>query len=390
LVRYPFLILAVTIFLGSLCARSIAQPLSGGGLMQEGAPADAITPIGLTPDAASLEGCRVIARIAGQPVLACEVLWEVNKLIEMQAARIPPEQVESIRQQLIQQKIKDMLDRKLIYAEFIQNVPPENMPKIQESLQTPFEENEVPKLMEALGVTSREGLEQELVRLGSSLNDARRAFIEREVVRFWVRSRVKFNEEIRPDEMLQYYQAHLADYEYPTQARWEELMVRKARFAQPAEAFAALAAMGNEVWQRAAAIPGGIQGPAFVEVAKARSEGYNAKDGGQYDWTQRGALTTKAIDEWLFTQPVGQMSTILESDTGFHIVRVLERKEAGRKPFTEVQADIRDKLKEERFQVAVTTYLDKIRGDARIWTLHNGNVPADVLLGKPPGETQQR
>ena len=32
------------------------------------------------------------------------------------------------------------------------------------------------------------------------------------------------------------------------------------------------------------------------------------------------------------------MSPILESDEGFHIVRVLERQEAGRKPFTDVQA----------------------------------------------------
>jgi hypothetical protein len=264
------------------------------------------------------------------------------------------------------------------------------MPKIRESLSVPFEENEVPKLMERLKVTSREALERELVRLGSSLNDVRQTFIEREAVRFWVRSRVKFNEEVRPDEMLQYYQEHLADYEFQTQAKWEELMVRKARFPNPQQAFAELASMGNEVWQRAAATPGGLQGPAFIEVAKARSEGFNAKDGGQYDWTQKGALRSAAIDQALFSLQVGQMSPILESETGFHIVRVLERKEAGRKPFTEVQADIRDKLKEGRFQVAVTDYLNKIHSEAQIWTPELGPVSADVLLGKVPGQTQQR
>jgi hypothetical protein len=244
--------------------------------------------------------------------------------------------------------------------------------------------------MELLKAPTREALEQELVRLGSSLNDVRQTFIEREAVRFWIRSRVEFNEEVRPDEMLEYYQEHLADYEFPTQARWEELVVRKTRFANPEQAFGELANMGNEVWQRAAATPGGLQGPAFIEVAKTRSDGFNAKDGGQYDWTEKGALRTTAIDQALFTLQVGQLSPILESETGFHIIRVLERKEAGRKAFTEVQADIREKLKEGRFEVAVTEYLDSIHANAQIWTPQSGQISADVLLGKVPGKTQQR
>jgi len=384
------LILAQLIALGSLCAPAWSQSLSGLGMLDQAAPQTDTTPLGMTSDAASIEGCEVIARIAGQPVLACEVLWEINKLIETQAGRIPPEQIATIRQQLIQRKVAEMLDRKLIYAEFRRTVPVENLPKIQESLEQPFDESEVPKLMEALGVANREALEKELVRLGSSLIDVRRTFDEREVVKFWIRSRVKIDEDVRPDEMLEYYQAHLAEYEFPTQARWEELMVRKGRFAQPQQAYAELASMGNEVWQRAAAKAGGLQGPAFAEVAKTRSDGLNAKDGGIYDWTHKGALKTTAIDQALFTLQIGQMSDILISDTGFHIVRVLERKEAGRKPFTAVQTEIREKIKEARFQKEVTEYLDKIRSTASIWTPQTGNVSVEVLMGKAPGATQQR
>ena len=84
------------------------------------------------------------------------------------------------------------------------------------------------------------------------------------------------------------------------------------------------------------------------------------------------------------------MSPILETDDAFHIVRVLERKEAGRKPFTDVQAKIREDLKEERFRLAVEKYLDKLRQDARIWTAFTGNVSADELLGRKPDETVRR
>jgi parvulin-like peptidyl-prolyl isomerase len=74
----------------------------------------------------------------------------------------------------------------------------------------------------------------------------------------------------------------------------------------------------------------------------------------------------------------------------FHIVRVLERKQAGRKSFPDVQADIRDKLKEQRYQTEAEKYLTRLRSEARIWTLYTGNVSADALLGRQPQETQQR
>jgi parvulin-like peptidyl-prolyl isomerase len=318
------------------------------------------------------------------------VLWEVNKIIESQADNIPPEQIGPIRQQLVQRSVVEMIDRKIIYAEFRRNIPAENMPKIEEQLQQLFEDEEAPKLMKKLGVNNRQDMEKELVRLGSSLADVQRTFNERAIVSNWVRSKVKINEEVNPGEMLNYYRAHLADYDYPTQARWEELTVRKGRFANPGDAYAELAKMGNEAWMRGAAVPGGVHGPAFAEVAKTRSDGLNAKEGGQYNWTPKGALKVAVIDDALFKLEVGQMSSILESDTAFHIVRVLERKEAGRRSFAEVQGDIREKLKEERFQKAVSAYLGKLHQTARVWTEQSGNVSAETFLAQAQAGTQKR
>ncbi|MEO7405269.1 MAG: peptidylprolyl isomerase, partial [Burkholderiales bacterium] len=211
---------------------------------------------------------------------------------------------------------------------------------------------------------------------------------ERIIAAEWIHSKVKVSEEVSPEEMYEYYQAHLKDYDYPTQARWEELAVRKARFKDPPEAYRAIALMGNEVWQNGVQRP--VKGSAFTEVAKSKSDGATAKNGGIYDWTTKGALQNKAIDQSLFTLQVGQMSPILDGGMTFHIVRVLERKEAGRKSYTDVQADIRERLKEQRFQVEIEKYLTKLRSEARIWTVYTGNVSADVLMGRKPDDTQKR
>ena len=129
----------------------------------------------------------------------------------------------------------------------------------------------------------------------------------------------------------------------------------------------------------------------FGEVAKAKSDGFTAKDGGSHDWTTKGGAESRGRS----TKPcsrskIGRLSPILESDEAFYIVRVLERKEAGRTPFTDVQADIRDQLKQERFRDGVEKYLGELHRNARIWTVYTGPVSADTLMGRKPEDTQKR
>jgi hypothetical protein len=373
--------------------QALASPLSP--LVPDSPPAGDVQPQSLTQgDVANLDGCRIIARIDDQIVLACDVLWGVNQMIEAQRQKLPPgakisqKEIDAVHEQLMKREVAALVDRKLLFNEFRRTMPPENLVRIEQNLREPFETHELPRLYKLLKVNNQRDLERELARLGSSLADVQRSFNERVIAAEWIHSKVKINEEVSPDEMMDYYRAHLTDYDYPTQARWEELAVRKDRFKNPSEAYAALALMGNEVWQHGTTK--GVKGPAFADVAKAKSDGPTAKTGGYRDWTTRGALQSKAIDEALFTLQVGQMSSILDSGPMFHIVRVLERKEAGRKAYTDVQSDIRDKLKEQRYQVEVEKYLARLRSEARIWTVFTGNVSADTLLGRKPEGSQRR
>lgn len=392
----------IALCVADLGVRCPAQtPIAQQDDSRYGVPYPAAAPAPLSQDAAgapsaaptytaTIDGCQIIARIDNQVVLACEVLWFVNQLLEANRDKIPPEEYEQIREHLMKREVASLIDRKLLYNEFRRSdIPAESLTQIEKSLIEPFQERELPLLYKQLKVNSPSEVERELVRLGSSMADARRAFNEKAIAGEWLRSKVKINEEVSPDEMWNYYQAHLAEYEFPTQARWEELMVRKQRFSDSQQAYAALAQMGNEVWKLAES-KRELRGPAFAEVAQAKSDGLTADKGGLHDWTTKGALKFQVIDEALFTLAVGQMSPILETDTAFHIVRVLERKEAGRKPFTEVQGKIRDDLKEERFQTAVNEYLGTLRKQAKIWTVFTGPTTADALAGRTATDDPQR
>lgn len=362
------------------------EELSFGDDMATAAPPAPVS----EPEPATIDGCQVIARIDGQVVLACELLWRVNIKLEQHRDQIPPGQYEAVRDQLMQMTLVGMIDQKLLYSEFRHNVPPENMPRIEDNLRPFFEEKEVPRLMGELNVKSQRELEQELTRLGSSMADARQSFNEHVIASEWIRSKIKVSDDVTPEELVEYYQKNREKFEFPAKVRWEELMVRKSGIpAQAAQSYARLAQMGNTAWQRATTNPPAST-PIFADVAKAQSEGSNAKEGGLYDWTSQGSLKAQVVDNALFTMPVGQMSPILDSGTAFHIVRVLERTEAGCKPFSEVQNDIRDLLKDERMGAAQRKYLAELRKNAKVWTVYTGNVSVATLMGEMPGGKEKR
>ena len=340
-----------------------------------GAAGDSTAPVSLA-NAKPLEGGEIVARINGQIVLASDVMWQVNKLLDANRDRIPPDEVDKARQFLLRQQVLGLVDTKLLYADFRRKVPAENIPTIEKNLETPFEEMEVPRLMKMLDVEDRKELTGTLQKLGASLPEMQRQFNERTIAGEWLRQLAPKPKEVSYDQLVAYYKEHEAGgkYDQPAQARWEELMVRFDRFrGDRAAAWRAIAEMGNQVWQRVAANPG-LRGAVFTELAKEKSHGFSAQQGGAQDWTTKGALRHQKIDDALFSLEVGQLSDILETDQGFHIVRVLERKDAGRIPFTESQAQIRKELERGRKQELIEAELVRLRKEGRVWTIFDGDL----------------
>ena len=304
------------------------------------------------------DGAKVLARIGPEVVLAADVMPVVNDWLARHADQYPPEQLEQARLYLIRQTLKSLIDTKILVLRVRQKVPKEGYDRIMEKLGGIFEKEELPKLIERAGVATLAELEEKLRALGSSVERERVAFCERALTQQWVRQQINLEPEITHQEMLDYYHQHREEFEYPPRARWEMLLVRFSSYRSKAEAYRAIAALGNAV----------LDGEPFAEVARRGSEGATAREGGVYDWTTRGSLRSKIIDEAIFTLPVGQLSRILEDERGFAIVRVIERQEGGRVSFEEAQVQIRERLKKQHIERQIKEYLQEARKGIRVWT----------------------
>ncbi|TWU00101.1 Foldase protein PrsA 3 precursor [Botrimarina colliarenosi] len=330
-----------------------------------------------------MESCEVIARVNSEVILACELDWQVRLMFEQ---RFGPEQTEALiksplfakaREDLLQNLVVSRIEMALLYADFRSNAPQADVGAIKKQLEIPFEEGEVPRLIESVGVEDRAALEERLLDLGTSLSERREDFFRTMIARSWLQQAVKISKEVTHEQMLDFYREHESDYAEPDRVRWEELMVRFDNHPSKSEAYAALARLGNAAYAASGAAAAGE--PAFAAIAPENSDGFTAEEGGAHDWTTKGSLASQEVDQALFNLSAGEMSPILEGPMGFHIVRVIERKDAGPTPFREVQGQIRKDLYDDRFNKAINAKVTELKKTARIWTTFTGDLSYEKL-----------
>lgn len=323
------------------------------------------------------EGTRVLAIVGDQSILAGDLLGQINEMLAPYKGQAPEEQLAIQRDKIIQEMLPRLVERKLIFYDFIKKIPVEKIPEIEQEVFKHFNENRLPKILEKSNLNSPAELDSELRRLGSSLANQQRMFFEQMVAAEAVQREARRDDEVGHDQMLAYYNEHIADYSFPAKVRWERLAVDPTRFASHEQAYNAIARMGNEV----------VHGANLSDVARRTSQGPRAASGGQYDWTTQGSLKNKEIDRLLFKLPVSQMSKVVNGDEMYQIIRVIERVEAGKKPFTSVQNEIIEKIKKQRFEERVEAYVARLRNETYIWTSTSGEAAPTQVAQPPSGAT---
>lgn len=357
---------------------SLSQPLSPTGAQpwmpapSSAAPSPAWTspapPLVEEPPITIFKPSQIIAWVGDQPIQVGDVMPMVEQIMAPHLAELDPKVVEQQKMQIDQQKDKLMkqaldssIQSKLLYLDFLRTIPAdkkkEMLPKITSRAEEQFLEKQLPEAIKKAKVETQAELDAKLREYGSSLERQKQSFVERALGQSVLSQKVNYEPEITHQAMLDYYHAHIQDYELAARSRWEKLTVRFDRCASKQEAWAALGSMGNEV----------LCGAPLHAVAQRQSQGIDAAEGGYHDWTSRGSLASETLDQAIFTLPVGRLSERLEDSEGFHIVRVIERTQAGRVPFEQAQVDIKETLRKEHIKSQITAYVAKLKQEIPVW-----------------------
>jgi parvulin-like peptidyl-prolyl isomerase len=108
-------------------------------------------------------------------------------------------------------------------------------------------------------------------------------------------------------------------------------------------------------------------GEDFGELARQYSEDPGSKEnGGLYENFGRGRMV-KPFEEAAFSVPVGEISPIVETEFGYHVIKVVDRKKETR-PLEEARPELEARLKKEKKTEGYTLYLAKLKESAEFKT----------------------
>ncbi len=181
-------------------------------------------------------------------------------------------------------------------------------------------------------------------------------------------------------EIAAFYQQNLSQYQTPAQVRASHILFKlEGKDEKVVQALAA------DVLKKATA-----PGADFAALAKQYSEDdSNNQNGGDLDYFGRGRMVAE-FEQAAFGMKAGEISNLVKTAFGFHIIKVVDNKSDQTRPLAEVRTELEDQLKWQKAQaeaeriaksLEATTKtpadLDKVAKERNLAVVETGLVASD-------------
>lgn len=288
---------------------------------------------------------RVAAVVNNEVITLSEVEQKVEP--ELARQRVPLAERAKVRDQLRKTALDNLIGEKLLSAEVKQQQIEVTSQEVDAGIEDVQKQN---------GMTP-EQFRTELVSAGyteQGYRDFMRDHMARmRLLQMKVRSQMKITEEDLRAEYAKYAKESAKDVELKARhilitvgPHVTDAAVEKARLR--AEELAAEARK---------------PGVDFAELAKAKSEGSSAADGGDLGTFRRGVMMP-AFERVAFELEEGQISDPVRTQFGFHVIKVEQRIPIGMQEFEELKEELRQRMYQSQMERYTDQYVKDLRSKA--------------------------
>ena len=161
-------------------------------------------------------------------------------------------------------------------------------------------------------------------------------------------------------EIKAYYESHTNLFKQPEQVQASHILIKVEPKAKESEKEDALKKI-REVQKKQ------IKGDDFAKLAKEYSQGPSNAKGGDLGYFKRGQMVP-AFEEVAFKLKPGEVSDIVNTRFGYHLIKVVDKKPESTVPYEEIKERLGQYLKQEKVQKEVSQFVEKLRKEAKVET----------------------
>jgi peptidyl-prolyl cis-trans isomerase SurA len=208
-------------------------------------------------------------------------------------------------------------------------------------------------------IDSMEDLEKKVEEQGIGWEDyktqIRNGLLTQEVIRREVGAHIN----IPSEDVKKYYDAHQQEFVRPEQVVLAEIFLSTE--GKSPEEMSSIEKKAEDLRNRV------VKGEDFNEMAKRFSEGSTAKDGGYLGTFESGQLS-KQLEDVVFKMDKGQLTDVIQTKTGFEVLKVEAHYQAGLQPLDKVENEIMNRLYMQKMQPTMREYLAQLREQSYVMT----------------------
>lgn len=290
---------------------------------------------------------QVVARVNETEITQGDLRAEMNMLMGRMQGQVPPEQMAQMQEEMLQGAMENLVIRELLRSEV-------------ERKDIEVTDEEVEERVEMLRQQIPPGmtLEEQLAQMDLSV----------EAFRSNIRMEMAFNKlieqnvpevSVSDEEIEAFYEENQEEYfTLPERVEASHILINTTELTtdeELAEARARIEAIREQL----------VDGADFAELAMAESEGPSSVEGGALGAFARGQMVPP-FEEAAFAQEIGEIGEIVETDFGFHIIKVTDRLEPGVQPLDENREQIAEFLGSQTRETALRSYINGLREQATI------------------------
>lgn len=287
-----------------------------------------------------------VAIVNGEKIPQKELNHKLT-LIKQRAASAGQELDEQRLASLKEDIVNNMVEKELLYQksqELDITVAPEEIDSQMQQFKQQFpDENQYKEQLSALGYT------EELLRSEIEKNTAIQQLIEQEI---------GADISLSDEELEAYYEENPDQFETPEQVKARHILIKTDEDADEAEKQAAREKI-QEIAKRI------DDGEKFSEVAKEESDCPSSERGGDLGYFSQGQMV-KPFEEAAFSLAVGDVSDVVETRFGYHLIKAEDKKTAAKESFDEVKEDLKTQLEQQKIKEKLPSYVENLKEDSDI------------------------
>ncbi|MEK7677609.1 MAG: peptidylprolyl isomerase, partial [Verrucomicrobiota bacterium] len=210
---------------------------------------------------------------------------------------------------------------------------------------------------------SEESFNRQLRVTGMTPQQFRAKVLEQAVVKAVIDREIKAQQTVTDDQIKQFYETNVVDFQQREQARVSHILISTKDIATRQELSEAQKQeklqLTGKILTRARA------GEDFAKLVKGFSDDAESKDkGGEYTFA-RGQMPPE-FEAAAFSLQPNQISDVVTTRFGYHIIRLAEKIPARKVELSKVQEQIKERLLQEAVQKQIPDYVAKMRKEAGV------------------------